>query len=64
VSSLEDLVVLVDDADPGRDDSRSMIEAAGWVGGGLLSGGGPEFMVAVLPAVRSGRRLGMGVGLS
>lgn len=57
VSSLEDLVVLVDDADPGRDASRSMIEAAGWVGGGLLNDGGPEFIVAVLAVVRRGRRL-------
>lgn len=49
----------MDDADPGRDDSRSMTEAAGWVGGGLWNDGGPEFMVAVLADVRRGRRLGV-----
>ena len=51
MSSLEDLVVLVDSANPGRDDSRSTIEAAVWVKGGLLNSGGPEFIEVVLADV-------------
>jgi hypothetical protein len=41
-----------------------MIEAAGWVGGGLLNDGGPEFIVAVLADARRGIRLCDCIGLS